>query len=82
MSEGWDLQNRIIDAVASYYSENGRPPRVLRLPVKLAYNLAKAEHSRISDKIMQEGLTVLEREGLMGLQIIFITDDIDEFFLE
>jgi hypothetical protein len=67
-----DLWNAIIDAEAEYESEHGQLPRVLKLPVLQAYDLAKLRRDVLGDlsrRVMQEGIRVFEKEGLLGVPV-------------
>jgi hypothetical protein len=51
----------IIDGEAGYVSEHGEPPRVLKLPVLLAYNLAKLGREHLGD--LSGKILILQRPG-------------------
>jgi hypothetical protein len=67
-----DLWHAIIDAEAEYESEHGQPPKLLKLPVLQAYDLAKLPGSvlgELSERVMQEGIKVFEKKGLLGVAV-------------
>ena len=67
-----DLWHAIIDAEAEYETEHGQLPRVLKLPVLQAYDLAKLRHDvlgELSDRVMKKGIKVFEKEGLLGVRV-------------
>jgi hypothetical protein len=79
-----DLWHAIIDAEAEYESEHGQPPRVLKLPVLQAYDLAKLRRDvlgELSGRVMQEGIKVFEKEGLLGVPVKLVPGG-DEFEFE
>jgi hypothetical protein len=72
MADGLKLLHRIIDREAEYFEAHGRPPQRLILPVRLAYDIAKLgrEHlGELSGLILKEGVQVLEREKLLGMEV-------------
>jgi len=77
MRDGLKVLHAIIDAEARYASERGEPPKLLKLPVLLAYDLAKLgrEHmGELSGKILKDGVRVLEQEGLLGMKVKIVRD--------
>jgi len=71
-TEPIDLWHAIIDAEAEYESEHGQPPKLLKLPVLQAYDLAKLPGSvlgELSERVMQEGIKVFEKKGLLGVAV-------------
>src|SRR6266446_10187143 len=77
---GLNVLHRIIDKEAAFFSEHGKPPRSLRLPVSLAYELAKLgrDHlGELSAKIIHKGITALQEEGLLGMSVILDKDATD-----
>jgi hypothetical protein len=82
--EPLDLWHAIIDAETEYESEHGQPPKVLKLPVLQAYDLAKLRPDvlgELSGRVMQEGIKVFEKEGLLGVPVQLVPGG-DEFEFE
>ena len=74
----------IIDAEADYFIKNGGPAKVLKLPILLAYDLAKLGREHLGDlagHIAKSGIRVLEKEGLLGMKVRLVTDT-EEISLE
>ncbi len=79
-----DLWHAIIDAEAEFENAHGQRPRVLKLPVLQAYDLAKLrrnELGELSGRVMQEGIKVFEKEGLLGVPVKLVPGG-DEFEFE
>jgi hypothetical protein len=78
------LWHAIIDAEAEYLNEHGHPPTVLKLPVLQAYELAKLpteQFGPLSEKVMQHGVKVFEKEGLLGIPVQLVAGA-QEFIFE
>jgi hypothetical protein len=74
----------IIDGEAAYFAAHGKSPKVLRLPIQQAFELAKLGREHLGDltgQIVKEGVRVLERDGLLGMKVKLVTDQQD-FSLE
>lgn len=72
MSTGTETLHQIIDAETEYVTEHGESPRVLKLPVLMAIELAKCDHDDLgdlTDRISRDGITVLENEGFHGMRV-------------
>lgn len=77
MANGREALHAIIDAEAAFFQEHGCPPKVMKLPVLMAYDLAKCGYDDLGDlsgRIFKEGITVLEREGLHGMKVEIVRD--------
>ncbi len=75
MATGREALHAIIDAEAQWAAQNGKEPRVMKLPVLMAYDLAKCgldDLGELSGRIFKDGITVLEKEGLHGLKVQII----------
>jgi hypothetical protein len=69
---GLAVLHRIIDAQARWDSEHGSPPRLLKLPVPWAYDLAKLGRDHLGDlseRMAKGGVRALEQEGLLGMRV-------------
>lgn len=72
MPTGLDTLSEIIDKEAEFFQQTGRAPRKAKLPVLMAYDLAKCgrqELGDISGRIFKEGIDVLEKEGFHGMKV-------------
>jgi hypothetical protein len=71
-----ELWHDIIDAEAEYADEHGHPPGVLKLPVSQAYDLAKLRRNEfpLSERIMRDGIQVIEEEGLLNISVKLVVD--------
>jgi hypothetical protein len=75
--DGLHVLHHIIDAEANYFAEHGAPPRVLKLPVRFAFALAKlgsAHLGSLSARILKEGIQALEAEGLLGMRVQLVRE--------
>jgi hypothetical protein len=73
----------IIDGEAAFYSKNGQVPRLLRLPIPQAYELAKLgrEHlGELANRIIKSGVGILEEDGLLGMKVQLVTNQADFSF--
>jgi hypothetical protein len=77
MATGRDVLNQIIDAEAAFFEKEGRPPKLMKLPVLMAYDLAKCgrnELGELSGRVFQNGITVFEKEGFHGMEVEIVRD--------
>jgi hypothetical protein len=77
MPSGREALNQIIDREAEFFQQHGTAPRKMRLPVLLAYDLAKCgreELGDISGRVFKDGITVFEREGFHGMNVEIVRD--------
>ena len=75
MPTGREILDQIIDEEAEFFSKTGRPPQKMKLPVLMAYDLAKCgrdELGELSGKIFKDGIAVLEKEGFHGMNVEII----------
>ncbi len=80
-----ELWHSIIDAEAAYEAEHGNPPKKLKLPVQLAYDLAKLGHEQLGElwgRVMKSGIVVFEEEGLLGVSVEIVRDASTQFSFE
>jgi hypothetical protein len=80
---GVEVLHGIIDGEAAFFSSHGKAPRVLKLPVIQAYELAKLGREHLGDlagHIIKDGVRVLEKEGLLGMKVRLVTDQPDYSF--
>jgi hypothetical protein len=71
-----ELWHAIIDAEAEYVNEHGHAPHILKLPVLQASDLAKLrrkDFGPLAERVMKEGISVFEKEGLLGIPVKLIT---------
>jgi hypothetical protein len=74
---GLQVLHQIIDTEADYFAHHGSPPQLLKLPVRLAFDLAKLGPEHLGDlagKILHRGIQVLEEEGLLGMKVQIVRD--------
>lgn len=79
-----DLWHAILDTEAEYLSQHGHPPRVLKLPVLQAFDLAKLRRDElgpVAERVMGEGIKVFEEVGLLGIPVKLVYD-VPEFIFE
>jgi hypothetical protein len=72
MSTGLDTLNQIIDQEAEFFQKHGVAPRKMKLPVLMAYDLAKCgrgELGEVAGRIFKDGIGVLEKEGFHGMSV-------------
>jgi hypothetical protein len=77
------LWHSIIDAEAEYVSDHGHPPKLLKLPVLQAYDLAKLsrnEFGPLAERVMREGIKVFEKEGLLSIPVKLVHDEAEYVF--
>ncbi len=72
MATGREVLNQIIDKEAEFFNKHGEAPRKMKLPVLMAYDLAKCgrdELGEIAGRIFKDGIVVLEKEGFHGMNV-------------
>jgi hypothetical protein len=72
MSTGRETLHHIIDEEAAFFERNGVPPRKMKLPVLMAYDLAKCGGEDLGDlsgRVFKDGINVFEKEGFHGMQV-------------
>ncbi len=72
MPTGLDTLTEIIDKEAEFFQQYGRAPKKAKLPVLMAYDLAKCGRQELGDvagRIFKEGIDVLEKEGFHGMSV-------------
>lgn len=77
MSTGRETLNQIIDKEAAFFEQHDRAPRRMKLPVLMAYDLAKCgreELGELAGKIFKDGISVLEREGFHGMTVEIVRE--------
>lgn len=77
MNDGLKVWYRIIDAEAEYNAAHGEPPKMLKLPLRLAYDLAKLAPEGLGDlstRLLKEGIRALEKEPLFGMKVQLVRD--------
>ena len=77
MSTGRDTLNQIIDKEAEFFQEHGTAPRKMKLPVLMAYDLAKCgreELGELAGRVFKDGIDVLEKEGFHGMSVEIVRD--------
>jgi hypothetical protein len=78
-----DLWHTIIDAQAAFQKKHGHPPTLLRLPVTQAYDLAKLPNKELgplSERVLDRGIKVFEKEGLLGVPVKLVRDEAEFVF--
>jgi hypothetical protein len=77
MASGREVLNHIIDEEATFFQQHGKPPRKIKLPVLMAYDLAKCGREDLGDlsgRVFKDGITVFEKEGFHGMSVEIIRD--------
>lgn len=72
MPTGREALNQIIDREAAYFQQHGTAPKKMKLPVLMAYDLAKCgrdELGELAGKVFKDGIAVFEREGFHGMAV-------------
>lgn len=85
MPTGLETLTVIIDKEAEFFQQYGKPPRKIRLPVLMAYDLAKCgrqELGELAGRIFKDGITVLEKEGFHGMNVEIVRKADAELQLE
>ena len=75
MASGLETLIQIIDKEAEFFQERGQQPHKMKLPVLMAYDLAKCgrdELGEIAGRIFKDGIVVLEKEGFHGMDVEII----------
>jgi len=77
MASGREILDTIIDQEATFFQQHGKPPRKLKLPVLMAYDLAKCGRNELGDlsgRVFKDGISVFEKEGFHGMNVEIIRD--------
>lgn len=77
MPSGREVLNEIIDREAEFFQRNGQAPRKIKLPVLMAYDLAKCgrdDLGELSGRVFKEGIAAFEKEGFHGMAVQIIRD--------
>jgi hypothetical protein len=77
MPSGREVLDRIIDEEAAFYKQHGKPPRKMKLPVLMAYDLAKCGREvlgELSGQVFKDGISVFEKEGVHGMSVEIVRD--------
>lgn len=77
MPSGREILHRIIDQEATFFQQHGKSPRKMKLPVLMAYDLAKCGRDELGDlsgRVFKDGITVFEKEGFHGMNVEIIRD--------
>lgn len=77
MPSGREVLNQIIDREAEFFQRNGQAPRKIKLPVLMAYDLAKCgrdDLGELSGRVFKEGITAFEKEGFHGMAVQIVRD--------
>ena len=77
MSSGREVLDQIIDQEADFFRQHGKPPRKMKLPVLMAYDLAKCGRDELGDlsgRVFKDGIDVFEKEGFHGMSVEIIRD--------
>ena len=77
MPTGRETLNVIIDKEAEFFEQHNAAPRKIKLPVLMAYDLAKCgreELGELAGRIFKDGIAVLEKEGFHGMNVEIIRD--------
>lgn len=77
MPSGREMLNQIIDQEANFFQQHGKPPRKMKLPVLMAYDLAKCGRNEVGDlsgRVFKDGITVFEKEGFHGMTVEIVRD--------
>ncbi len=81
---GMEARDQLIDAYCNFLGENGGNPRILKLGQLYARDLAKLGRDQLgslAERLMTEGLEVLEQTGLMGCKVQLVPGS-DDFQFE
>lgn len=77
MPSGREILDRIIDEEAAFFQQHGKPPRKIKLPVLMAYDLAKCGRDELGDlsgRVFKDGITAFEKEGFHGMDVEIVRD--------
>ncbi len=72
MATGRETLQTILDARTAFTSTHGHEPTTMRLPVLMAWDLAKCGYQELGDlsvQMLQEGIDVLEDVGFDGMNV-------------
>lgn len=84
MAGGREVLHQIIDQEAAFFQQHGKQPQKIKLPVLMAYDLAKCgreDLGELSGKVFKDGITAFETEGFHGMavEIVRTPDAVLEF---
>ena len=77
MASGTEVLHQIIDQEAGFFQQHGKPPQKMKLPVLMAYDLAKCGRDELGDlsgRVFKDGITVFEKEGFHGMKVEIVRD--------
>jgi hypothetical protein len=77
MPSGREVLNQIIDREAEFFQQHGKSPSKMKLPVLVAYDLAKCGRNELGDlsgRVFKDGITVFEKEGFHGMSVEIVRD--------
>jgi hypothetical protein len=77
MASGRQVLDQIIDREAEFFEQHGAPPRKMKLPVLMAYDLSKCGREELGDlsgRVFKDGIGVFEKEGLHGMKVEIVRD--------
>ena len=77
MPSGREMLNQIIDHEANFFQQHGKPPRKMKLPVLMAYDLSKCGRNEVGDlsgRVFKDGIVVFEQEGFHGMTVEIVRD--------
>ncbi len=77
MPSGLEVLHQIIDQEANFFQQHGTPPRKMKLPVLMAYDLAKCGRNELGDlsgRVFKDGITVFEKDGFHGMSVEIVRD--------
>jgi hypothetical protein len=72
MPSGREVLHQIIDAEANFFQQHNQMPRKMKLPVLMAYDLAKCGRDELGDlsgKVFKDGIAAFEKEGFHGMTV-------------
>jgi hypothetical protein len=75
MATGREALDNLIQSAADWANTNDKDPKVILLPMLMAYDLAKCRRDDLGDlsrKVMKKGIGVFEKDGLLGLKVRII----------
>lgn len=75
MAGGRETFELILEGAANWANEHGKDPKVIKLPVGMAYDLAKCgkdDLGELSGKVFKNGVKEFEKQGLLGLKVKII----------
>jgi hypothetical protein len=84
-NDGLRVLHGIIDAQAEYVTKHGKPPRLLKLPLPLAYDLAKLgrDHlGELSGEVIRDGVGAFEEHPLLGMKVKLVRNGAKGFSFE